>query len=141
MKTLGAATLILTLALAGLTVYRGSAQQPAAPSRVYELRTYYVAEGKMQALQDRFRNFTNKLFEKHGMAVVGFWTPQDPKEAQTKLIYILSFPSRQAATERWTAFQNDPDWLAVKRETEKDGKLVERVDSVYMQPTGFSPLK
>jgi hypothetical protein len=111
--------------------------------RVFELRTYYAAPGKMKALHARFRDHTNKLFEKHGMTIVGFWTPSDPpkeKEAE-KLIYILAYPSREAATKSWKAFQDDPDWKKAKDESEKDGKLVDKVDSVYMNPTDYSPLK
>jgi hypothetical protein len=143
MKTLGAAILLVALALGGLSVSgdRNDAGGPALAGRIYELRTYHVVPGKMQALVDRFRNHTVKLFEKHGMKVVGFWTPTDPKQTQTTLIYVLSFRSREDADRAWTTFQNDPDWQAVKKETEKNGKLVERVDSVFMRPTEFSPLK
>jgi hypothetical protein len=110
-------------------------------NRIFELRTYYAAAGKMEALKARFRDHTDKLFEKHGMTIVGFWTPIDPTEADKKLVYILAFPSKEAADKSWADFQNDPDWKAVKAASEKDGKLVDKVDRVFLNPTDFSPIK
>jgi hypothetical protein len=75
------------------------------------------------------------------MTIVGFWNPTDPKEAERKLIYILAFASREAAGRSWQAFGDDPEWKRVKTESERDGRLVERVESVYMSPTDYSPLK
>jgi hypothetical protein len=112
-----------------------------ADTRVFELRTYYAAEGKMDALNARFRDHTCKLFEKHGMTVVGFWTPTRPDEAQQKLVYLLAFPSKDAAAKSWREFGADPEWNAVKKESEKDGKLVLKIESVYLTPTDYSPLK
>ncbi len=110
--------------------------------RVFELRTYTAAPGKMDALNARFRNHTNRLFEKHGMTIVGFWMPTTQKEGEEKLIYILAYPSRQAAERSWKAFQGDPEWQKVRKESEKDGKLLARPpESVYMEPTDYSPLK
>ena len=110
-------------------------------SRVFEMRTYYAAPGKMNALHARFRDHTNKLFVKHGMTLIGYWTPIDPKEAEVKLIYILAYPSKDAATKSWKDFQNDPDWKTAKAASEKDGKLVAKVESVFMNPTDYSPIK
>jgi hypothetical protein len=110
-------------------------------TRVFELRTYYANEGKMKALHARFKDHTNKLFEKHGMTIIGFWNPADPKDADEKLIYILAYPSKQAADKSWQAFRDDPEWKKAKDESEKDGALVKKVDSVYMNPTDYSPLK
>jgi hypothetical protein len=109
--------------------------------RIFELRTYYAAEGKMDALHARFRDHTLKLFEKHGMTVIGFWSPSEPADAEKKLIYILAYPSKEAADKSWKAFRADPTWIAVLKESEKNGKLVNRVDFVYMNPTDYSPLK
>jgi hypothetical protein len=82
-----------------------------------------------------------KLFEKHGMTLIGFWNPSDPKEAEQKLIYILAFPSREAAAKSWEAFRNDPDWKAAREASEKNGKLVDKVESVFLNPTDYSLLK
>jgi hypothetical protein len=112
-----------------------------ADGRVFEIRTYYAAEGKMDALHARFRDHTCKLFEKHGMTIIGFWSPRDPEQAQKKLIYILAFPSKDAAAASWKAFMTDPAWQAVWRASEKNGKLVDHIESVYVNPTDYSPTK
>jgi NIPSNAP len=110
-------------------------------SRIFELRTYTCASGKMEALQARFRDDTLKLFEKHHMTVIGFWSPTDREQAQQKLIYLLAFPSQDAAAKSWKDFQADPDWQSVKMASEKDGKLVEKIESVYLKATDYSLLK
>jgi hypothetical protein len=113
-------------------------------TRVFELRIYYAAPGKMTALHARFRDHTNKLFEKHGMTIIGFWTPlvgATEDKGPEKLVYMLAFPSKEAAAKSWKAFQDDPDWKKAKAESEKDGKLVDKVESTYLNPTDYSPLK
>ena len=141
---------ILVLCGLGATAGTGGADDTGATSRdprgakamrVFELRTYTAAPGKMKALHARFRDHTNKLFEKHGMTIIGFWSPSDPQQAEQKLIYILAFPSREAAQKSWDAFRRDPEWIAARNASEKDGKLVDKVESVFMNPTDYSPLK
>ncbi len=110
-------------------------------TRVFEMRTYYAAPGKMNALHWRFRDHTCRLFQKHGMTLIGFWSPTDPTEAEKKMVYILAFPSREAADKSWKAFRDDPEWKAARDASEKDGKLVEKVDSVFLNPTDYSPIK
>jgi hypothetical protein len=75
------------------------------------------------------------------MEIIGFWQPMDPRETDRKLIYILAFPSKEAAEKSWQAFRDDPEWKAAREASEKDGKLVEKVDSVFLKPTDYSPLK
>lgn len=108
--------------------------------RVFEMRTYYAHPGKMKALHERFRNHTCKLFEKHGMVIVGFWSPTEPQEAEKKMVYILAYPDRKAADKAWDAFRNDPAWQKAKAESEKDGPLVAKVESVFLDPTDYSPV-
>ncbi|MHB1423797.1 MAG: NIPSNAP family protein [Gemmataceae bacterium] len=111
-------------------------------TRIFELRTYTAAPGKLDALNARFRNHTNKLFEKHGMAIIGFWMPAKQKDGEEKLIYILAYPSKEAAEKSWKAFRDDPEWKEVVKETEKNGRLLSKApESVYMNPTDYSPLK
>lgn len=112
-----------------------------ADLRIFEMRTYFAAPGKMEALHARFRNHTCKLFEKHGMTLIGFWSPSDPKEAAKKLVYTLAFPNKEAADKSWKAFREDPAWNAVREASEKNGKLVDKVESVFLNPTDYSPLK
>jgi NIPSNAP protein len=134
--------------LCGLGALAASAQAAdevkggkAVDTRVFELRTYYAAPGKLKALHARFRDHTNRLFRKHGMTIIGFWTPTDEKEPSDKLIYILAFPSREAADKSWNAFRDDPEWKAAKAASERNGVLVEKVESVFMKPTDYSPMK
>ena len=138
--------MVAALALAGAATLPAAAEEKEkdvkkAATRVFELRTYYAAPGKMDALNARFRDHTNVLFKKHGMEIIGFWQPTDPKEADKKLIYVLAFPSKEAADKSWKAFREDPDWIKAKEASEKDGKLVDKVDSVFLNPTDYSPIK
>ncbi len=119
----------------------GSFASAAAPEagRVYELRTYTAAPGKREALLARFRDHTLKIFEKNGITNVGYWVPADSKDGgDDKLIYLVSYPSREAAKASWTAFSADSQWKEVRKKTEADGRIVAKVDSVYLTPTDFT---
>jgi hypothetical protein len=109
-----------------------------AENAVYELRTYTTPDGKLDALVARFRDQTVPIFNKHEMESVGYFIPQDKKNT---LIYILKHPSRQAGEKHWTEFLNDPEWKKVAAETEANGKIVDKVERVWMDPTDFSKLK
>lgn len=106
---------------------------------IYELRTYWAAPGKVEALHTRFRTLTMGIFARLGMEVVGFWTP-DPATAETgDLVYLMRFPSREALAEAWATFRADPEWLAGREASERDGKLAERVVSTILTTTDYSP--
>lgn len=142
MSKLCLAALIVSVGVLAAVAGRGWADKEAKKmNRVFEMRTYYAAEGKMKALHARFRDHTCALFKKHGMELVGFWSPTDEKEAEKKMVYILAFPSKEAADRSWQAFRDDPDWKKARADSEKDGRLVEKVESVYLNPTDYSPLK
>jgi hypothetical protein len=113
----------------------------AAQARVYELRTYHCNEGKLEALKARFRDHTVAIFARHGIESVGYWVPQDPAKAGNTLIYIVVHPSREEAEKHWKEFSADPEWQKVRTESEKDGKIVQKVDREFMDPTDFSKLK
>ncbi|HEY6764780.1 MAG TPA: NIPSNAP family protein [Candidatus Sulfotelmatobacter sp.] len=106
---------------------------------VYELRVYHTAAGKLGELLTRFREHTIKLFDRHGMDSVAYWTPLDEPQKSDTLIYILRHPSRDAAAANWKSFQDDPEWKSVHDKSEANGKLVEKVDSTFMALTDFSP--
>ena len=119
---------------------RGSDEETeAGADTVYELRIYHAAPGKLDALLARFRDHTMKLFERHGMKNVAYWTPVDEPQKGDTLIYILQHPSRAAAEANWKSFQDDTEWKSVKEKSEENGKLVEKVDSTFMSLTDFSP--
>jgi hypothetical protein len=109
----------------------------AEETRFFEMRIYYAAPGKLDDLQARFRNHTMSLFEKHGIANIGYWLPLTNSE--NKLVYLLAYPSREAREKSWKEFGADPAWQQVAKESEKNGKLVAKVESTYLQPTDFSP--
>jgi hypothetical protein len=109
-------------------------------TRVYELRTYTCYEGKLDALKARFRDHTIEIFKRHGMESIGYWVPQDER-SKTTLIYILAHPSREAADKHWAEFQADPEWQKVRADSEANGKIVQRVDRVFMTPADFSALQ
>jgi hypothetical protein len=117
-----------------------AAASPAA-GRVFEIRTYTAAEGKLSALHARFRDHTTKLFSKHGMTNIGYWSPQDAPQSQNTLIYVIAHESREAAKKNWDSFRNDPEWQKVKKESEANGPLVTKLESVYMDATDYSPMK
>jgi len=114
----------------------------AKDSRCFEIRTYHAMPGKLEELHARFRNHTIKLFKKHGMEIVGFWGPTDKeKGSENTLVYILAFPSREAREKSFRDFGADPDWQKARDESEKNGKLVEKVDSVFLMAADYSPIK
>jgi hypothetical protein len=140
MKTTVRAIVALSLALVGLALYPAKGDEKV-DTRVFELRTYTAKPGKIDELHARFRDHTLKLFEKHHMTVIGFWKPTDAEQAKQKLVYLLGFPSQEAAAKSWKDFQADPEWKGVKETSEKNGPLVEKIDSVFLNPTDYSPLK
>jgi hypothetical protein len=109
-----------------------------AGTAVFELRVYHAAPGKLTELLARFRDHTVKIFARHGMNSVAYWTPTDEPQKSEMLIYILAHPSREAATANWKTFQEDEEWKSVRAKSEENGKLVEKVDSTFMQLTDFS---
>ena len=143
MKILWGTLLTMGIAALGLSAYHVHAEQgdKKVDTRVFELRTYYVLPGKMKAMNDRFRNHTNKLLEKHGMTLIGFWTPTDPKLADARLIHLVAHKSKEAAEKSWDNFRNDPDWKKAKEESEKGGAIVEKVEAVFLNPTDYSAIK
>ena len=111
------------------------------PARVFEIRTYHTLPGRLDALHKRFREHTMQIFQRHGMTNVAYWTPQDSPARENTLIYVISHDSRAAAQKNWDEFSNDPEWKAVAAASEADGKIVEKVDSVFVDATDYSPLK
>jgi heme-degrading monooxygenase HmoA len=141
MKTLSLFVLVAIVFAAGCWIGNSASVHAQGKGMVYELRTYTANEGKFDAVVARFRNHTLKLFEKHGMKNIGYWIPQEAPQSQNTLIYIVAHPSRDAAKKAWDAFRNDPEWKKVQQATEANGKIVAKIDSVFMVPTDYSPLK
>ncbi|HEY6414474.1 MAG TPA: NIPSNAP family protein [Edaphobacter sp.] len=132
LQTMGAA---MMMSMAGANAQNAGASTPA----VYELRIYHALDGRLDDLLRRFRDHTVALFTRHGLKSVAYWTPTDEPLKGRTLIYILEHPSRGAATANWKSFQEDPEWIKVKKESEANGQLVEKIDSTFMEMTEFSP--
>jgi hypothetical protein len=113
-----------------------SAAEP--DTRVYEMRVYYAAPDKLEALHARFRDHTMRLFEKHGLANVGYFVPVGENK-ENKLIYWISAPSKDARDKSFRAFATDPEWKKVVAESEKNGRLVTRIESTFLTVTDYSP--
>ena len=114
----------------------------AAPDgRVFEMRKYYALPGRLDALNARFRNHTTKLFEKHGMENIGYWMPTEGAEAGRVLVYLLAYPSREGKDAAWKGFRDDPEWKRVREASEKDGKIVEKIESTILSATDYSAIK
>ena len=131
--------LTLTLLAIGVVGITAATTATAADldTRCYEMRVYYAPPGKLDALNTRFRDHTLRLFEKHGIASLGYWMPVDNKE--NKLTYILAYPSREARDKSWKAFQADPEWQKAQKESEVNGKLVAKVEQTFLTATDYSP--
>ena len=115
-------------------------QVKADSNRVFELRVYHAVPGKVPALESRFRNTASKLLAKHDLPAVGYWVPEDNPAFDNTFIYILAHPSRDEAKKNWAAMHADPEFQEMVKSEQTD-KLVEKLDSVYMRPTDFSPMK
>jgi hypothetical protein len=140
MRTRIAAALLLLAGFAAgaLTQHSLSAQ---APARVFELRTYTAPDGKLGDLHARFRNHTLRIFEKHGMTNVIYFSPMDAPASQNQLVYLISHKSRDAAKASWDAFRNDPEWKKVASESQVNGPITSKVESVFLTTTDYSPMK
>jgi len=117
-----------------------TAQSTTAPkdSKFYEMRVYYAAPDKLADLNSRFRNHTLGFFQKHGMTNIGYWEPINNPE--NKIIYILAYPSKEARDASWKAFTADSGWQAVAKASEANGKLVTKVETMYLTTTDYSPM-
>ena len=126
---------------AGPSVSRADSQEKSAPL-LFELRTYTTNEGKLDDLHARFRDHTMRLFEKHGMRNIAYWTPTDPELKDNTLVYVVAHKSQEAADASWQAFGQDPEWQKVRAESEKDGRiLAKRPDRMYLVSTDYCPFE
>lgn len=107
---------------------------------IHELRIYHCLPGRLPALLKRFETVTLGLWEKHGIRQAGFWTVLIGPSNQT-LYYLLAWESLAERERKWTAFMSDPEWLAKRAESEKDGPILANVESMILQPTAFSVVR
>ena len=107
---------------------------------IYEWRVYDTHPRKLSALLERFRNGEMKLFEKHGMKIVGFWTNLIGGESGV-LYYMVGYKDLADREKCWQGFESDPEWQKMREESEREGLLVRKVRNMLLRPTDFSPLK
>ena len=138
---LGVAVCAGFAATTGITALAQEKKADAPKGRYFEMREYIANPGKLDALNARFRDHTCKLFAKHGMECIGFWTPATGERAENTLIYILAYPSKEAREASWKAFRDDPDWKKVFAESHKDGVIVKKVESTLIKPVDYSPIR
>ncbi|SMC41670.1 NIPSNAP family protein [Polynucleobacter kasalickyi] len=137
MKSLLKVLLSISLCISALTSTSVFAQT-SNQQRVFELRTYTSHENRLGDVVARFKNHTTRFFERHGITNIGYWIPTDQPNT---LIYIVSHASREQAKKNWEAFQKDPEWMAAREASMANGPIVVKTQSVFMEPTEFSPIK
>ena len=132
---------LLTIALAFVsgTAFQSQNEIVAQTKKVYELRTYTTAPGRLPALLNRFGGGEIDLFIKHGMTSVGYWIPDSEELSQNTLVYMVAHENRKEAVNSWSAFGNDPVWHAMRDESREDGPIVTGVVNQFLDPTSFSP--
>lgn len=140
--------LLVGVFLAGAGLGRATDDDPATDpahtaasgDEVFELRTYTAKPGKLPGVLEELE-FAATLFERHGMENIGYWVPTEEPLSNNTLIYILKYPSRQAAESSWDTFRNDPEWRQAFEEFNRDGRLVAGVNSIFVRATDFSPIQ
>ena len=139
-RILLAVSLLSVLCGAALLLQPGSkvSADEGLKARVFEMRTYTTANGRLDVLHKRFREHTNYLFVKHGITLIGYWTPVDKPET---LVYIIAFPNMEAQKKSWNGFINDPAWKKAWADSKKDGPVVTKVESQFFNPTDYSPIR
>lgn len=128
--------LALSLVLATVSVF-GDVEEAARDTRLFELRTYHAAPGKLDDLLTRFRDHTCALFEKHGMTNIGYWVPVENE--QNILVYLLAYPDAETRVAAWEGFLNDPEWQKAYKESHEEGVLVEQIEQLFLSATRYSP--
>ena len=137
LKILSITSISLIVGLGAGIFYSTSAQN----QKVFELRTYQATPGNLGNLHARFRDHTIRIFRKHGMEIVGFWSPTSEEERNDILVYLLAHDSQDAADASWQAFGADPEWASVAEESNKNGQILAGVERKYMVATDYSPMK
>lgn len=128
--------LAIGVVAAGMSVLPATSEESPKDGRLFELRTYHAEPGKLDALLTRFRDHTCKLFEKHGMTNVGYWVPVENPDRL--LVYLLAYPDKAARDAAWKGFLGDEDWKKAAAASEVNGKLVGKIEELYLTATDFS---
>jgi|TARA_B110000240_G_C13385561_1_gene404504 hypothetical protein len=134
-------TLAIVCAFSAGMVLQYQQNSYAQEKKVYELRTYTTAPGRLPALLNRFGGGEVDLFVKHGMTSVGYWVPDDGELSESTLVYMVAHSDRKAAVSSWSAFSDDPVWHEMRDKSREDGPIVTNVVNQFLDPTNFSPAR
>jgi hypothetical protein len=107
---------------------------------IYELRVYHCVPNRLPALLKRFENHTLRMWDKHGIRQAGFWTTAIG-ESNQDLTYLLAWESLAEREKKWAAFQSDPEWIAARADSEKDGPILTHFSNSILHPTSFSSVR
>lgn len=107
---------------------------------IYELRVYQCMPGKLPDLLKRFESVTLKIWERHGIRQVGFWTTLVGDNNQV-LHYMLEWKDMAERERIWGGFMTDPEWVTARGESEKNGPILAQISNSILAPTAFSKLK
>lgn len=107
---------------------------------LHELRVYHALPGRMPALLKRFETITLPIWQRFGIRQAGFWTVEIGP-SNMDLYYLLEWQNLAEREQKWTAFTSDPEWLAKRAETERDGAIISGFSNVILRPTMFSAVK
>jgi NIPSNAP len=111
-------------------------------NRVFEIRTYTAQPGKFEAMKARFKDhIVPTIFPKYGLTVIGFWTAADAPLSENTLVYVLAHTNREEAKKNWDAFRTGPERAKVWAETERDGPINLKVESMFANPVDYSPIR
>ena len=113
----------------------------AQSEKVFELRTYKATPGNLDNLHARFRDHTTRIFRKHGMEIVGYWSPTSEEEREDTLVYMLEHADLETATASWQAFIADPEWAEVAAASNANGQILGGIEAKYMVATDYSPMQ
>ena len=107
---------------------------------IHELRIYHCIPGRLPKLLERFEKATLGIWARHGIRQAGFWTVAIGP-TNLALYYLIAWESLADREKKWTAFMADPEWQAKRAESERDGPIIAKVESMILQPTSFSSVK
>jgi len=137
LKTTAVSLVSMIIGLGAGVFFSSSAQD----EKVFELRTYTATPGNLDNLHARFRDHTTRIFRKHGMEVIGYWSPTSDEESEDTLVYLLGHDNQEAANASWQAFIADPEWERVAEESNRNGQILGGIERKYMVATDYSPMR
>lgn len=118
-----------------------NSRKVSEPSGIFQLRTYHLLPGRLDAIKTRFRDHTQALFEKQGLSNYPYWITVEKDGSQSKLVYLIGHQSKDEFNAAFGRFVADPEWIRVRDASEASGKIVEKIDATFFKPLPFSPMK